>query len=171
MSEERLDTHNLMITFGKYQGQRWTRLPVDYLVYIVNQFDKEKRAYKLAQSELDRRGTIIDHSVVISSHAINRASISCIKAWRVDRGGGEGLYSWLKRVTEEGLADDPKAESIRLNGVKIKIAHGNFNATVKTVIPDSKYAHRKAEEAETQELPVQQGSTKGSADANADESN
>ena len=32
-----IDTNNLIVNFGKHNGELWTRVPLDYLQWLVNQ--------------------------------------------------------------------------------------------------------------------------------------
>ena len=95
-----IDTHNLIVDFGKHKGQRWTRLPIGYLKWLVN----ERTQYgKIAKAELKRRGTTLKHEIEISGHAIDRASFSCYNFWYLTRKKDEGLHSWLHRMSIEAL--------------------------------------------------------------------
>lgn len=83
------------IDFGRHRGERWTRLPVSYLKWLVN---AGARHADRAQAELDRRGTTTP-DLDVSNHAIDRASLRCRKIWHETR--GEGLASWLCRMAAE----------------------------------------------------------------------
>ena len=67
----------MRIEFGKYKGQRVTRLPVDYLEWLIN----EGAAYApICQAELKRRGVTPGHKQVeVSNHAIDRASLRMLE--------------------------------------------------------------------------------------------
>ncbi len=123
-----LDTHNLIINFGKYAGERWTRLPVSYLRWLANSADGD--AKKLAESELERRGTTIPTTVELSGHAIDRAS-QITKVWM-----REGVYSWLQKRAEEALQSDVKHEVVYYKGLKFVFAFGEYYPTLKTVMID-----------------------------------
>jgi hypothetical protein len=47
-------THNLQIEFGKHKGERWTRLPIGYLRWLIN---VDSEVADIARAELERRGT------------------------------------------------------------------------------------------------------------------
>lgn len=123
-----LDTHNLIINFGKYAGERWTRLPVSYLRWLANSAAGEVK--KLAESELERRGTTIPTTVELSGHAIDRAS-QITKVWM-----REGVYSWLQRRAEEALQSDVKHEVVYYKGLKFVFVFGEYYPTLKTVMID-----------------------------------
>lgn len=40
-AEPKVDTHNKVIVFGKHKGERWTRLPISYLKWIMNELPKD----------------------------------------------------------------------------------------------------------------------------------
>lgn len=135
MSE--IDTHNLVVDFGKHKGQRWTRLPVSYLKWLIN----EGTQYAdISKAELERRGTTLDYSLEISGHALDRASLQCRKIWHENRSEDEGLHSWLMRVSEEAL----KCQECKVNengdkvifhlGMKLVFSIGEIYPTLKTVM-------------------------------------
>lgn len=99
----KIEIHGKKIDFGRYGGELWTRLPISYLKWILNTFDNEREAYVLAQTELDRRGIVIDQKVEISEHAIDRASLRCMSIWRETRQANEGLHAWLYRCASEAF--------------------------------------------------------------------
>lgn len=98
MSE--INTHNLICDFGRHKGEPYTRLPVNYLHWMVNA--NHSRA-DIAKSELERRGTPMPE-IDLTGHAIDRASLNCRKVWHETKLEGEGIYSWLARVCKEALA-------------------------------------------------------------------
>lgn len=93
MSE--INTHNLIVDFGKHNGTPYTRLPVGYLTWMVNSGHGKA---DIAQAELDRRGTTMP-TLDISGHAIDRFSQHCLDIWD----GKEGLHSWLLKMAREAL--------------------------------------------------------------------
>lgn len=95
-----MNTHNLICDFGKYTGILYTRIPVSYLMWMIN--IKHEKA-NIAKAELKRRGTILP-TLDISGHAIDRASLKCQYLWKEDRKENEGLYSWLIRISMEALS-------------------------------------------------------------------
>lgn len=95
----RVKTDGLVIEFGKHKGTPWTRLPVSYLKWMIN--EKHAQAH-IAQAELDRRGTRTPE-LDISGHAIDRASLKCLQIWHMTRQVDEGLHSWLARVAKTAI--------------------------------------------------------------------
>lgn len=94
-----INTHNLICDFGKHKGEPYTRLPVNYLTWMVN--SNHTRA-DIADAELKRRGTVMP-TLDISGHAIDRASLNCRKIWHETREKEEGLHAWLQRICKEAL--------------------------------------------------------------------
>lgn len=72
-----LETHGWIMPFGKYKGERITRVPVGYLRWMSN-IRHEFSEY--AEEEMDRRGTVLI-TVEITGHAIDRASLLCRHIW------------------------------------------------------------------------------------------
>lgn len=139
----KVDTHNVMLEFGKHKGERWTRVPVGYLRWILNEMSPDQEAYKYAESELERRGDTMPTEVEISNHAIDKASLRVRRMWHEDRGEDEGLYSWLARIAGEALAlknkENEQNERVNYKGCKLVFEYGNFYPTLKTVMNDKKY--------------------------------
>jgi hypothetical protein len=101
VSADPIDTHGKRIEFGKYTGERWTRLPVSYLKWIVT---TQARDHDIARAELERRGTPLeDDGLEISNHAIDSASLRLWAEYLGDKRKNEGLHRWLKRITTEAL--------------------------------------------------------------------
>lgn len=102
MSEE-INTHNLKVDFGRHKGELYTRLPVGYLLWMVNSNHSRK---DIAQAELKRRGTtfpIMD----VSGHAMDRASQYALETWKSTAQKNEGLHSWLHRMCIEAMKRNP----------------------------------------------------------------
>lgn len=137
------DTHNKTIEFGKHKGERWTRLPISYLKWMMNEMPKDSESWALADSELERRGDTMPTEVEISNHAIDKASLRVRKQWHQDRGLDEGLYSWLVRIASEALELKNKQgeqnERMNYKGCKLIFTYGNFYPTLKTVMNDKSY--------------------------------
>lgn len=130
-----LNTHNVIINFGKHAGTPWTRLPISYLHWLANEASGE--AKELAESELARRGTTIPTTVQLSGHAIDRAS-QITSVWKRD-----GVHSWLQRRAEAALEHGKKAELgdvpnevIFYKGLKFVFTFGEYYPTLKTVMID-----------------------------------
>lgn len=99
-----INTHNLIVDFGKHNGERWTRVPISYLKWLMNEVGGEKA--EIAKSELERRGTTIERNVELSGHAIHRAS-QITNEWKE-----EGLWSWLQRMSTEANNEDAVNDEI-----------------------------------------------------------
>lgn len=121
-----INTHNLIIDFGKHKGERWTRLPISYLHWLMNEVGGEKGA--IAKAELDRRGTTMPTSLVLSGHAIDRAS-QITKQWEED-----GVYSWLQKIAEEALEKANGATEVSYEGFKFAFVYGEYYPTLKTIM-------------------------------------
>lgn len=138
-----VNTHNEVIEFGKHKGERWTRLPLGYLKWILNEMEPTAHAYIMAAAELERRGDTMPNEVEISNHAVDKASLRVRKAWHTDRGQDEGLYSWLVRISTEALSEKNKEneqnERVNHKGCKLIFTYGNFYPTLKTVMNDKSY--------------------------------
>ena len=89
------------IQFGKHKGTAWTRLPQQYLFWMVNLEPVHSMAEK-AQTEIDRRG-IIQPEVDVTHHAIDRCSVRCLNLYLEDRNAEEGISTWLTRVGKIAL--------------------------------------------------------------------
>lgn len=129
----KVDTHNLRIEFGKHKGERWTRLPIGYLVWLINE---GTQVADIAQAELDRRGYTPPTELVVSDHAVDRASLFCRKAWHERANEGEGLMSWLKRAANEAYTSGiDRGEGRKdLYDLRWVFADGELYPTLKTVM-------------------------------------
>lgn len=128
-----MNTHGLKISFGKHKGQLFTRLPVSYLKWMINEKTIE---HEIAKAEFERRGDTMP-AVELSGHAIDNASIRCRKIWHESKlSDDEGLYSWLQRLTLEALKDGVKLESgkIKYLGMKFVIHQGEEFPVLKTIM-------------------------------------
>jgi hypothetical protein len=72
-----LNTHGVLLGFGKHHDKPYTRVPVGYLKWMVNTPEMSEERRKLAEAELKRRGTHTPE-LDISGHAIDRASQQCL---------------------------------------------------------------------------------------------
>lgn len=97
-----MNTHNLIVDFGKHKGERWTRIPISYLKWLINSGTQYSN---IAQAELDRRGITTPTDLEISGHALDSASLFCWKIWKETRLKEEGLHSWLSRAGTLALTD------------------------------------------------------------------
>lgn len=137
------NTHNEVIGFGKHKGERWTRLPISYLKWMLNEFPVNSEVYAMADSELERRGDTMPTEIEISNHAIDKASLRVRRAWHTDRGQDEGLYSWLVRISTEALElknkENEQNERVNYKGCKLIFTYGNHYPSLKTVMSDKSY--------------------------------
>lgn len=133
-----INTNNLIVKFGKHNGELWTRVPADYLKWLINQPEELPQFAgnkDIARAELERRGTTISHEVEISPHAVDKASLRVRKIWHETSKEGEGLYSWLSRVATEALKTvEGKPDKIKYLGIKFIFKQGNEFPILKTVI-------------------------------------
>lgn len=99
--------------FGKFKGVLITRVPLGYLRWCVR---TDHQAFKRpAEKELARREALLDDAiVVISDHAINRASTRTLGFYTLDSKPEEGIHSWLSRKAVEAL------DSAEADGFPIK---------------------------------------------------
>lgn len=133
---DHIDTHGLTIDFGKHKGELFTRLPVSYLRWMVNERSKQ---WEIAQAEFERRGDTMPQ-VELSGHAIDRASLRVRKIWHETRNDDEGLYSWLQRMTLEALEHGERLDGgkIKYRGMKLAIAEGSEFPILKTIMRGEK---------------------------------
>lgn len=103
-----IDTHHAFVNFGKFAGERVTRLPVSYLKWaastgvdrpIVTRTGEFPFA-AVARAELVRRGERLD-TIDLSAHAIDRLSVRFLDRYLESRRTDEGLYAWAQRLAEE----------------------------------------------------------------------
>ena len=126
-----LDTHNKHITFGKHKGVRWTRLSVNYLRWIAN--ESTDHAKQMAESELERRGSVMPCDIELSGHSIDRAS-EITDVWK-----GTGVYSWLNEIAGIASTLTKKSngnEKISYSGFKFVFKHGNHYPILITIMMD-----------------------------------
>lgn len=123
--------------FGKHKDMLWTRCPIGYLKWLLNQQDMPKHRKDIAQAELDRRGTVTP-DLDVSGHAIDRASLHCRKIWHETKRDGEGIYSWLCRVARHALDLKDVDEQGRYHhlGMRFAFEDGAEWPVLKTVMRD-----------------------------------
>lgn len=133
---EDINTHNLIIGFGRHQGERWTRLPLSYLQWLVNETKGE--AHDIAEAELKRRWTTVPTTVKLSGHAVDRAS-QITRVWE-----RQGVYSWLQKRAEEALktATEENQEEIVFKGLKFVFTYGEYYPVLKTIIQKNKFKNK-----------------------------
>lgn len=93
------DPHGFVVDVGKHKGERLTRIPIGYLRWMVN---SAHQYADYAEAEIRRRGTDLP-DIDISAHAIDRASLRLVPAWKGTRQRKEGLHSWLARMAVRAL--------------------------------------------------------------------
>ena len=129
-----MNTHNLRIEFGKFKGELWTRLPVSYLRWIVNNSGFIGRGEReLAQSELERRGTVLPE-IEISGHAIDKVSLRALDLWQGSKRKREGIHHWLHRQCLAAIAAAGRLERIEHLGLILVFDHSGCMPALKTVI-------------------------------------
>lgn len=132
----------MRIEFGKYKGELVTRLPIDYLEWHINE---GTQFAPVAQAELDRRGINIEISgkVEISKHAIDRASLRVLNIWEKEKQKGEGIYSWLVRLSVESIERlKPNTQSknfkVEYSDLVLVFKRGQLYPTLVTVVKPPK---------------------------------
>jgi hypothetical protein len=135
LSEDLMNTHDVILDFGMHRGDRLTRVPVSYLKWMLNTEGLKSNWRELAIAEFERRGDTMP-LVELTGHAIDNASLRCRKRWHETRGEDEGLYSWLQRVTLEALEKGERLDSgkIRYLSMKFVIAEGPEFPVLKTIM-------------------------------------
>ncbi len=121
--DESLNTHGVVLSFGKHKGKLLTRVPLQYIKWMMNS-DVPQRA--LAKAEFKRRGDTMP-IVELSGHAVDNASLRVRKIWHETAiNKDEGLYSWLQRMTLQALEQGVQLESgkIKYLGMKFVIEQG-----------------------------------------------
>lgn len=130
-----MNTHGVELEFGKHAGELITRVPVNYLVWMVNTDNPPCPQQDVARAEIARRGHKIP-SVDLSPHAIDNASLRCRKRWHETKKKGEGLYTWLCRMTTEAIEQGtPGGDSQYFyQGMKLVIMQGPEFPVLKTIM-------------------------------------
>ena len=134
-----IDTHGMLIDFGKHKGQPYTRAPISYLRWMI---DKGHFRAEVAQAELERRGiSLVDGPIEISGHAIDSASLRLWKNYRDTRKSSrEGLHAWLVRTCVDAIAssDIGSDGEVYYQGMKLVMHQGDLHYTLKTVMRDKR---------------------------------
>lgn len=132
----KINTHRKIVEFGKYKGERWTRVPAAYLRWLANA-PEDGINVQTAKAELDRRGTNIETEIEISPHAVDRASQHLLLVWEHTRKKHEGLYTWLARMASAAIrsanSDNPP-DKITYKKIEFVFRHGRHFPILKTVI-------------------------------------
>jgi hypothetical protein len=134
---EEINTHGVIIGFGKHKGTLLTRVPLSYLKWLINEVGMDPKWRDLARAEFERRGDTMP-LVEISGHAIDKASLRVLNLWESTRNRKEGLYSWLQRITlralKEGKPVKANSSKIRFWGMKLVIEQGEEFPVLKTIM-------------------------------------
>lgn len=127
-----MNTHGVTIDFGKHKGELFTRLPISYLKWMINSGTKQS---DIAKAEFERRGDTLP-KVEISGHAIDKASLRVRKIWHETKNDGEGIYSWLQRMTLEAIELGERLDSgkIKHKGMVFIVECGNEYPVLKTIM-------------------------------------
>lgn len=127
-----LNTHGVTLTFGRHKGELLTRVPINYIKWMINENAPQA---DLARAEFERRGDTMPQ-VELSGHAIDRASLRVLAVWQKTRHEEEGLYSWLSRVTLEAIRGGERLENgnIGYMGMKFVIEPGQEYPVLKTIM-------------------------------------
>lgn len=134
-----MNTHDAIMPFGKYEGQRVTRVPVGYLKWavaneagsIVETKDGRFPFCEVARAEITRRGERLEN-IDVSLHAIDRASLYFLPMFRLEHGHMEGIASWLGRLSWE--AWQSRKESERREGNVWKITRGKITFIIEEMV-------------------------------------
>lgn len=130
-----MNTHGLIVDFGKFKGQRWTRLPISYLKWLIN---IGSQYASIAQYEMTRRVITTLDQMDISGHAVDRASMFCSKQWRETREKSEGLHSWIYRkacaALKDGKITGTESEGRIYEGMKFIFKFGSVSPTLVTIM-------------------------------------
>jgi hypothetical protein len=132
-----IDTHGMLVEFGKHRGQRWTRVPVSYLRWIANLAPPHK-SREIAVAELERRNIpLVNCEIEITGHAIDSASLRLRKTWHAMKNENEGLHSWLQRMCTDALGEyEPDSEGrIHWHGIQLVFEEGAIVPILKTCMP------------------------------------
>ena len=143
MTDAAPQTHGWTMPNGRHKGMLITRVPVSYLKWMVN---ARHQYADHAKAELERRGTVTPE-IDVSGHAIDRASLLCLDAWRLQSVADEGIHAWLVRMAQaalkEGAIPPEHPERRTWAGLSFRFELDGVWPVLKTVLPASK---RKAKE-------------------------
>lgn len=132
--------HNRKINFGKHKGELWTRIPLSYLRWCVNENVHEEEA----RAELERRGSSELPKLELSNHAIDRASLRLRKMWYQDTNKNVGLWTWLHGLANEAyekgkvIEENNEIKKVIFRKIKMHFSKGACYPTLLTVINKNK---------------------------------
>ena len=94
------NTHGVVINYGKHKGEFFTRLPVSYIRWMINE---KAPGWEIAKAEFERRGDTMP-KVELTGHAIDNASSKAGKIRLPDsnlsiRACNHGGEEWLDSVS------------------------------------------------------------------------
>jgi len=122
-----------IVNFGKHKGERWTRIPISYLRWLI---DVDSQYAPIAKKELARRGTILEHEIILTSHAIDRFYLRYFKAGikRKDIVISGGIYSYLYKLANEALKLANGVEEVKYKKLKFIFRYGKLDTALVTVM-------------------------------------
>jgi uncharacterized protein (DUF3820 family) len=130
-------TENITIEFGKHKGELWTRVPVHYLRWLINESSPLSKPHEMARFELERRGTVLEHEINLTPHAIDRFYQRYKRAGlsRSDILGYGGIYSALMALSIEALKlCNGGPNKVEYKGLKFIFYKRNLDTILKTVM-------------------------------------
>jgi hypothetical protein len=138
-----MNTHNLVCDFGKHKGELYTRIPVSYLLWMVNADHSRK---EIAEAELERRGTTLP-DIDISGHAIDRMTQKCYRQMKEEKAYEEGLHSWMVKTAREALEKGKKVNDTKFIYKSIQWVYELSGCwpVLRTVMPEKKKKHKDSE--------------------------
>jgi len=147
-TSKKINTHNLVVNFGRYKDERWTRIPLSYLRWLIN----EGTQYSdIAKAELDRRGYSLsaNKDIELSGHAIDKASLRLRRLWhQTAKSNNEGLFTWLERMATEAFDLLPKdSNEIVHKKIKFIFMRGEIYPVLKTVMPTPTIKYKEIQSA------------------------
>lgn len=126
------DPHGFVLDVGKHAGDLITRVPIGYLRWMVN---ISHQYSDIAEAEIKRRGTELP-DIEVSAHAVDRASLRLLNAWRGTRYKKEGIHSWLARMADRSLDNAPfRANCHQHMGIVFVFAYSGKWPVLKSVWP------------------------------------
>lgn len=126
-----MNTHGFVMPNGRHKGDLITRVPINYLKWMVN---SGHTCAAQAEAELKRRGTVTPE-LDVSGHAIDKASLRLLPLWKQTAHEEEGLHAWLVRKAQEALGSVPEGEKIDYGGIKFVFERQGRWPVLKTVMP------------------------------------
>lgn len=128
----------IVLQSGRHKGKPLTQVPSDYLRWMVGTNHKDSDS---AREELERRGG--KSPLIVSYHAIDRASLRMLHVFHADAGSNEGLHAWLHRITIEALATQPFTESggkrhYNYKGMRLVIGFTSHETAVLITVMESR---------------------------------